>query len=948
MNALSFPYAARANQDDRTGSVRFRLSPIAAVIAGMGLMMVGSLHAAEEKSVAELEAEVARWKQAYEKSQQQLAAQKAAASASQPVVETSASTGVSPAAPATSAAPASGTVGLDTFVVRASSVSRPIETLLDTSSSVSIVSGDELEKLGAVNVKEIFNRLGNVQWNYGNPKTGSMSIRGVSSGSSENIDPSLGVVVDNVPYAYVALASGSDYVDIDTVDVRRGPQGTDGGRATTMGVIDFKTRRPTFNPEAYASVTFGSYNNLSSVNGLLTQGALGGPVVDGLLAWRGTFYRNQQEGAYKNAYFDIQDRTSYGNADRSYGRVQFLLTPSSSFEGLFSFDYKPNGIEFVNGLTVRNAYPTPYYANGTNFNDVTSNGVQTKLARRYFSSANAYTYNDYLNTAVNEDQNKGILNGNQGFSANLTWKLPNHTLLSTTGWRKNFFQASNDEGTPFDVTRNGGLYVHYKQLSQEFKLSSNPGGVVDYVTGIYLAHTESDASSRSRYGSDAGAWFANQTQYLTLDPLVPNTFSASGRALLKDSTDRLRKQTLTTTDNKTAAIYGKADWHLDEATGLPFTLGAGLRITRENRQTSQAVQVTEEGFGAALNAATQGGFNSNAAGVLGANSAAQLALANSVARNYFGAANYAALNATQRQQVAAAKAIRAAQRGPTSPLTDAEAYVGNIPTGVLSLSYKFNDGLFVYGTTQLGGKPGISQLVSTTNEAAKVKAETTRAYELGFRSASFGNTLIVVGDVFLQYLNDFQTTLSVYDPVQAAANPVNPYISLTGNVPQVTVKGLELDATYSGLPHTTLRFAGAYNNARYTKSVFLTGPEENGYLPANVFDAKGKVLPNAPAYSFNLSGDYRVPIRAGLDVHANANYHWQSSFYSTATLSEYSKVDPYGVLDLGVGVGPSNRAFDFTLLLKNAFNVDYQTSPTATSFVPSNPRWVGLMFTGKL
>lgn len=916
-----------------------RLTPLAAFLAILGLTFAGPALAADAKSVAELEAEVARLKAAYEKARQDLAA---VAPASAPVANTAA---------ANADTGSRKSVELDTILINKKR-SSPLEKLKDTPKSVSVVSGEELDKLGALNVDDIFKRVGNVKWNYGNPKTGSMSIRGISSGSSENIDPSLGVSVDNVPYAYVALASGSDYIDLESVEVARGPQGFDGGRATTMGTINIKTRRPTFVNEANASITYGQYQASGQRNSLLTQGAVGGPIVDGLLAWRGSFYRNQQEGAWGNAYFDTQDRVTYGNTDRTYGRVQFLLTPSTDFEALLSLDYKPKGVEFVNGLTVRNAYPTPYYSNGANYDDVAKNGVATKLGRRYFNAAGSYGYQDYLRDVVNEDNNKGILNGTKGGSANLTWQLPGHTLTSTTAYRDNFFQAANDEGTPFDITKNGGLYVHYQQVSQELKLASKPGPgkEVDYLTGFYYGHTQSDASSRSRYGADAGAWFATQAQYLLLDPLTPNANSASGNFLLRDSINNLRKQTLTLTDNTTNAFYGKLDWHLDRLTGQPLTLGAGLRFTNENRKTSQANQITDEGWGATLNAANQGGFGSNAStgALLANNTAAQLAVADQLAQRYFGVASYASLTAAQQQQVAAAKSIRAAQRGTASAMTAATPYEHWLPTGFLSLSYKASDALTYYGTYQHGAKPGISQLVSTTNAAANVKSETTDAFELGFRSAALNNTLIFNADVYYQKLKDYQTSINVYDNVQAQATPANPYISLTGNLPEVTIKGLEVDASYSGLDRFIFRFAGAYNDARYSKSVLLAGPEENAYLAANVFDAKGKTLPNASKFTYNLSGSYRQPTVSGHEFHVDANWNWRSRYNYSSTLSQYSWVEPYGVLDLGIGVGRKDKSYDFTFLIKNALGADYKTQPSATSYVPSAPRWLGLMFSAKL
>ncbi len=125
------------------------------------------------------------------------------------------------------------------------------------------------------------------------------------------------------------------------LDVGRGPQGFDGGRATTTGTITIRSKRPSFMSEAYASVLIGQLDSLS------IQGAIGGSVIDDLLAWRGTFYRNQREGAFASAYGPLEDRCSFGDVNRTYGRVQFLLTPFKNFEALLSLEFKPKGAEYV-------------------------------------------------------------------------------------------------------------------------------------------------------------------------------------------------------------------------------------------------------------------------------------------------------------------------------------------------------------------------------------------------------------------------------------------------------------------------------------------------------------------------------------------------------------------------------------------------------------------------
>jgi iron complex outermembrane recepter protein len=943
--------------------ITFRRTAIAIAITSFANFSALPAYAADDQALAELQKALEQLKAENDNLKKQLA--------NKPVNSTDDSTNTTTTGTATEenknsdakTAATEDPSALDAIIVKFKKKKSVLEKVKDEAKSISIVSGEELEQQGALNVTDIFKRIGNVQWNYGNPKTGSLSIRGVSAGSSEAIDPSLGVNVDGVPYAYVALASGSDYIDIDTVDVTRGPQGSTGGKNTSMGTINITTKRPTFTPEANASVTFGQRN------ALITQAAVGGAIVDDVLAWRGTFYRNQQEGYYKNEYKDIEDRTSYVNTDRTYGRLQFLLTPTEDFDARVSLDFKPKGTEFVNGVTVKGETPG-FFRNGAPYNYVGRNDNQVRLSRGYFTSR-GYGFQDYLKDPVNEDQNKGIMNGSKGASAELNWKvLGDHNFKSISAWKDNFFQASNDEGTPFDITKNSGLYVDYEQLSQEFRLSSaiEPGSLVDYTGGLFYINTKSNASSRTRFGADAGAWNATNAQYYggsASNAIVPAVqagglaFDSAGQQLMRDSLDRVFFRTRTFTDNTSIAGYAQADWHLTDK----ITLTTGARLTDEDRSTSQVKETLDPGVASALNPVANGGFVSNAAtGVVapGTNTPAQQAQADLVAQTYFGAANYGALNANQLSQVAKAKAIRAAQAyNGNYGKTKAEGFNDVLKTGNVSLSYKFNDDLTTYVSYQRGAKAGISQISGRataqtltspgTGSSALAAKETSNAYEIGIKGTFFDKTLSVNADVFLDNLKDYQTTVSVFDPLQAIATPANPYISLVGNAPLVRIKGLEVDATYNGIEYVSLRFAGAYNDARYESGTRLANPVEDGNLGVTSFDASGQTLPNAPKFTGNLSAEYRRPILGNKEFHTNINYNYSSKYKSDASLSDYSEIDAVGITDFGIGIGRQDKLFDANILVKNLFDTSYRNNQTWNSYVPTvNPRWIGIVFTGRL
>jgi len=170
-----------------------------------------------------------------------------------------------------------------------------VEKLKNEKKSISSVSGQELDNFSATNVTEILRRVGNVNWNYGNPRTGSFTLRGLSAGSSDAIDPSVGVVVDGISYAYTPLSAGTEFFDMESVNVTRGPQGTAGHKNVSLGEIEFTSKKTVFGTEADASVLYGQLNTIK------TQAVVNTPVIDGLLAWRGSFLPNQADGLYENA-----------------------------------------------------------------------------------------------------------------------------------------------------------------------------------------------------------------------------------------------------------------------------------------------------------------------------------------------------------------------------------------------------------------------------------------------------------------------------------------------------------------------------------------------------------------------------------------------------------------------------------------------------------------------
>ena len=946
---------------------------LAALVASASMMTIDDVEAApprssknksqNEKVVNDLQAEVIRLREQAEKTEAKLqAVEKERDQLKQAVNVSPKETGeVSAESPlptittkqpvtlATKAEEVEEPSNLDEVVVKGRA-NNPLEKLKDTPKSVSVVAGAELKKQDTVNFRDIITRVGNVGMGYNNPQAASLMIRGVGWASGVGqLDPSVGTNVDGEGYGTGSIAASTNFTDLESFDVTRGPQGTQGGKSSSIGQITIKTKSPTFTPEAYASVTYGQRNTIR------TQGTVGGPIKDGLLAWRGNFYREQADGQIQNLN---EPKTTFQNRDRTFGRLQFLLTPTDTFKAKVSLEYTPTISEY--GSYVALPRPTPDYydtlnAAGNRIPVNQSLEQAGRLSRRWFAQEKNYNIaSDFFGDQYNMLNQVPSKYSTKGGTINLSWDVANHTLSSLTAARDYYFDngiSSSGPNTLFDIDRSPTPgHVQYQQYSEELKLSSKTGGFVDYQTGLYLFKNDMpDRRTQNSYGSDAGAYYANNAQYKDLD------IDGNGRYLMANSVERLFVKTKDSIHNESVAGFGNINFHVTD----PLTINTGLRLTSENRHTDSQRLIEDQGFGAELNPSSinnvqTGGFNSNASGGLTTNSATQLALANSVALKYFNIASYDSLSATQKQQVADAKAIRSARLGGLFQNTAAEAFQQLLPTATFSPIYKFTDNHTGYFTYQHGEKAGISQIVGATingGKSAPGKAEITNSYELGLKSYFLDRTVFLAGDVFLTDIDDYLQPMYFEDKAQTLLNNDGKiaYTSGLGNVPKVQVKGFELDATYTGLKYTTLRFSGAYNDARYADFKFLAKPLElGGDTSAPYYDASGKTLPGAPKFSFNLNANYARPIWEKLDFHTNVNYRFTSSYNNDPSLSRYAVVDPYGITDLAIGVGRRDKLFDATFLVKNIFNTNYDLYTNWNTFAPSLPRWVGFMVSTQL
>lgn len=169
------------------------------------------------------------------------------------------------------------------------------ETVQHVPIPISVVGGAQIEESGAFNVNRVKELIPSVQLYSSNPRNTGINIRGLGSPfglTNDGLDPGVGYYVDGVYYARPAAAT-FDFIDIEQIEVLRGPQGTLFGKNTTSGAFNITTRKAKFTPDADFEVSFGNYGYVqakSSVTGPLSK----------KLAARLSFSGTQRDGVVQN------------------------------------------------------------------------------------------------------------------------------------------------------------------------------------------------------------------------------------------------------------------------------------------------------------------------------------------------------------------------------------------------------------------------------------------------------------------------------------------------------------------------------------------------------------------------------------------------------------------------------------------------------------------------
>lgn len=381
---------------------------------------------------------------------------------------------------------------------------RRIEKAQDIPIAVSIVTGKQAEQAGAFNVNRLKEIVPSVQLYSSNPRNTGINIRGLGSPyglTNDGIDPGVGFYVDGVYYARPA-ATTLDFIDVERIEVLRGPQGTLFGKNTTSGAFNITTRKPSFISGANFEVSYGDYGYLqakASITGALAK----------KLAGRLSFSGTQRDGLIENIATGKPTNTLNNQGIRG----QLLYTPSEKTNITLAADITTQHNDGY-AQVVAGVAPTKR-ASYRQFDAIIAD------LNYQLPSLNAFDRKIDHDTPWRSNQDLG------GASLNIDSKIGKGTLTSTTAWRFWTWDPSNDRDfTGLQVLAKSQNPSRQTQITQEVRYAGQLASKISGVFGVFFIDQTSKTNGTEESGN--AQWRFSQSTTNTALWKTPGLFEGYG------------------------------------------------------------------------------------------------------------------------------------------------------------------------------------------------------------------------------------------------------------------------------------------------------------------------------------------------------------------------------------------------------------------------------------
>ncbi len=843
--------------------------------------------------------------------------------------------------------PAARQGGVEEIIVTATKREANIQ---DIPIAVSAFQGDELTARGIDEVEDLEEISPSLQINTSNSASngGTMRIRGMgTTGNNPGLEAAVGSYVDGVYRARAGQGFG-DLLDIERVEILRGPQGTLFGKNTSAGAVHIITKKPNLEEqEGFVQLEYGNYDHKRVA---ISHSA---PIVEGLLGYRVAASWNDRDGFYE----DVHSSDAWGDRDRYQLRGQLLWAPQDNFDARLIADYGQRDESCCPAQIVFAGPTSSRLTGGGSGNGVKQLAELLGLGRDIPGIGSPITFpatgcaglgtptlpslglpactGSYpfarVSRKENDDREVGLNYEpfekvqDWGISLEMNWDLDRATITSITAYRDFHARYGEDvDYTSADILRpQQGLDDIFRNASEEIRLVGTWENL-DWLVGGYAYKEDIHSDERLEFGSQAGMFVFGQT-------------SAAIGALPAGAGYSARWDT----ESEGYALFTNNTYHLTDA----WSITIGARYSREEKQ-AQGV-VNDSPFAV---------INGVATGYIVGGGTTPSGLNDSVSGLIPGGNGWC----EDLTDTPGLGGVRLVLRGFCDNASWKNEATEREWTGTGSMSYAITDDINVYATVSRGYKAGgfnldqesvdvivgATGVVSTTagnietapgvlgiQDESRFEPEFSTSYEIGIKGVYLDGMARINIAGFITKYDDFQL------------NTFNGLGFIISNVSQVESRGFELESYLYPLDGVQITFGVTYADTRYGDNINLCFPiqypdgstnncEDNNTtgIPggndrgpqapfAEDFFADGNRITNSPAWSGNLSLSGERPLPS-----TEWTGYFGTSLRYTGRHNTGSNLHPLKVekrhyfLNANAGVRSPDGHWDASLWAKNLTN----------------------------
>ncbi|MEQ1550954.1 TonB-dependent receptor [Sphingorhabdus sp.] len=772
--------------------------------------------------------------------------------------------------------------------------------------AVTAVAPEALERQGINDIKTLsaITPSFNIQSSQTETQGTSIRIRGVgTTGNNTGLESSVGVFIDGVYQSRPGVALG-DLVDLERLEVLRGPQGTLFGRNTSAGALNVTTKRPSLSKfEGFANASYGNYDFMN------LQAGVSVPVAQDVAAVRlsGTWRK-------RDGYLTTPAGGESNDRDRYMLRGQLYIEPNADVSIRILGDYSKVDEKCCDAVVVRETELQPFFA----FHGLASDGVdQTGPSAVRNLSSNSTRFE----------------NGAKqwGISGELKWDIGNAKLTSITAYRDFQSSSTQDDYTSLSIysvgpngstmPAGGGFKTgdSIKTFTQELRLQGTAfDDSLDWLVGAFYGKEKIKSLAHSSLGTDfqRAVSAANFGSVAGVNPLF--TLTAPGNGGTAVNAAGANAYNRFDQDATTFSVFTHNVFNITDK--LSITLGARYVDEKKDGSFDQL-----SASNAACQASVTGALNGSIAGAPAIPAALRAGV---VGLNCFFIVAPVDLTAPAALGGGLASRLLSLPREWSNTFKDDElTYTGQV-------SYKPDDDMMLYASFSHGFKSGgfnldptAANLIPSLSTAAapvysdpRFKSEKVDAYEIGMKG-SLGRLNVNVA-AFQMDMSDFQVL--EFTGVQFT----------TFNVAAARSRGVEVEVFGKLHDYITANASATFVNAKYSDNCTDGVAVQN---LASVSLLCRQHLTNAPGVAGVFGITYDGPLNSsgwGLLANFNMNYsgsrrtttqHWERRINATTgardiVANPFDRQEDYFKINARIGFTDPSERFTFELWGTNLSN----------------------------